>query len=514
MNLTKNSFINSIFVLVSQISGFLRDIFLAAFLGSGNISNMFLIALRLPFSFQQSLSGETFHSAFIPSLSAIKGEDRIYRRYQLAKNIFWITLFILIPLIVIAVIFMPEILKIIAPGMVDQPKFDLLVSCSRICFPYLSFIMLSSVFVGLLNYKNKFAVTASLPIILNLSIVLYIIFSNDLSDNRIISLGYTLLIGGFLQIMLLVYHTDKGFWQTPASLKNGICEVKNFFHILGPTFFSQTFIQVNVLVGILFASFFEGAISYIYFADRVYMLPLALTGISIATVLIPDLSRFINKNDISDALSVQNKAYKLTLALCLPASVILILLSQDIVKLIYERGEFLEQSSIYTAQVLQLLSIGLPAACITKILTPYFFAKQDPYTPFKVTSISIFTNIFMTIVLFRILGFYAIPVSITLTSFLTMFVYLLIHKQKNFFVFTKKVRIHTFKYFTLSFILGLEILGFKEITQSFDISETYRFFTILFLMFLTFILFLKIFDEELIEDLKSLVDKKDEPNIN
>ena len=124
------------------------------------------------------------------------------------------------------------------------------------------------------------------------------------------------------------------------------------------------------------------------------MLPLALTGISIATVLIPDLSRFINKNGISDALNLQNKAYKLTLALCLPASVILIFLSQDIVKLIYQRGEFLEESSIYTAQVLQLLSLGLPAACVTKILTPYFFAKQDPYTPFKVTAISVFTNIF------------------------------------------------------------------------------------------------------------------------
>ncbi len=514
MDLTKNSFINSIFVLVSQISGFLRDIFLAAFLGSGNISNMFLIALRLPFSFQQSLSGETFHSAFIPSLSAIKGEDIVYRRYQLAKNIFWITLLTLIPLIIIAVIFMPEILKIVAPGMVDQPKFDLLVLCSRICFPYLSFIMLSSVFVGLLNYRNKFAVTASLPIILNLSIVLYIIFSNDLSDNRIISLGFTLLIGGFLQIMLLLLLTEKEFWRTPASIKNGMNEVKNFFYILGPTFFSQTFIQINVLVGIIFASFFEGAISYIYFADRVYMLPLALTGISIATVLIPDLSRFINTNDISDALNLQNKAYKLTLALCLPASVILIFLSQDIVKLIYQRGEFLEESSIYTAQVLQLLSLGLPAACVTKILAPYFFAKQDPYTPFKVTSISVFTNIFMMIILFRSLGFYAIPISISLTSFLTMFVYLLIHKKNNFFVFTKKVRIDTFKYFALSIILGLEILGFKEFTQSFYVNESCGLFSIFFLMFLTFLIFLKLFDQELIDDLKSLLTKADQQDPN
>ena len=151
----------------------------------------------------------------------------------------------------------------------------------------------------------------------------------------------------------------------------------------------------------------------------------------------------------------------------------------------------MEESSIYTAQVLQLLSLGLPAACVTKILTPYFFAKQDPYTPFKVTAISVFTNIFLMIILFRSLGFYSIPISISLTSFLTMFVYLLIHKKNNFFVFTKKVRIDTFKYLTLSTILGIEILGFKEFTQSFYVNESCRLFSIFSLIFLTFFNFLE-----------------------
>ena len=205
MDLTKNSFINSTFVFLSQISGFVRDIFIAAFLGSGTISNIFIVALRLPFSFQQSLSGETFQSAFIPTLGSIEGKDSVYKRHQFAKNILWISFLILIPLILFVEIYMPHILKIIAPGFSGHQKFSLMVLCSRIAFPYLIFIMLSSVFSGLLNYRNKFSLTASLPIILNFSVISYIFFSDNIEESKVVYLCWTLLVGGSLQMLFLIF---------------------------------------------------------------------------------------------------------------------------------------------------------------------------------------------------------------------------------------------------------------------------------------------------------------------
>ena len=510
MDLTKNSFINSTFTLASQISGFVRDIFLAAFLGAGTISNIFVIALRLPFSFQQSLSGETFRAAFIPALSAIEGKEAVYKRYQLAKNILWISFLFLMPLILIAEIYMPLILKFIAPGMADNPKFDLLLLCSRISFPYLSFIVLSSVFVGLLNFRNKFSLTASLPIVLNLCIVLYVIFSKNLSEDKVIYLCWTLLVGGVIQLSLLLLVTDREFWHSSINIRSGLSDIKRFLKLIAPTFFSQTFIQINALVGIVFASFVEGAVSYIYFADRVYMFPLTLIGISIATVLLPDLSRNIYINDNKSALKIQNKAYKLAIALSFPAALILIMLSHEIIQFIYERGEFSSESTFNTAIVLQLSSLGLPAMCIAKILSPYYFAKELPKTPFKITSYSVIINIALTLILFQFIGYLSIPLSISITAFLTLIMYIREHRREGFFKFSPEIIIHTMKYAGLCIVLSSEIMLIKKIVTFYNLQGLSILMISLIFCFITFFFFLKLFDKELIQDLKSLLNK--DPN--
>lgn len=505
MDLTKNSFINSTFILFSQISGFIRDIFIAAFLGSGVLSNIFVIALRLPFSFQQSLSGETFHSAFIPTLSAIEGKDAIYSKHQFAKNILCISFLALIPFILITEIFMPNILRVIAPGLVDSPKFDLLILCSRISFPYLIFIVMSSTFVGLLNYRNKYSVTAFLPVILNLCVIFYIIFSPHSEESKVIYLSLTLLIGGMLQFFFLLVTTDRNFWNSSINLKNGLNNLKKFFKIVTPTFFSQTFIQINVIVGIIFASFYEGAVSYIYFADRVYMFPLTLIGVSIATVLIPDLSRNIFISDFDSALRIQDKAYKLAISAILPATIILFMLSHEIIHVIYERGEFNSDSTKNTALVLQLFLIGLPAMCITKILSPYYFAKNDPKTPFKITSLSVLINIILTFILFQYIGYLSIPLSISITAFFTLIMFVRGHKKAGFFSFSREIIKHTLKYAVLCIGLSIEILVLGEITSLFNFNQLNALITALLFCFISLIIFIKLFDKEVMEDLRSFL---------
>ena len=508
MNLTKNSLINSIFVLLSQISGFIRDVFIAAFLGSGIISNIFIIALRLPFSFQQSVSGETFNSAFIPTLSKIKGTNEHNKRHQFARNVLLIAFLFLVPFIIIAEINMSHILLLVAPGLIDSPEFDLLLVCSRITFPYISFIILSSIFAGLLNYKNKFSVTASLPIIVNLVIIFFIVISEDLSNNKVIALCWALLIGGLFQIALLMVSTEREFWKTSIDLKNNLAHLKKFFRLISPTFFSSTFLQINVLVGIIFASFYEGAVSYIYFADRVYMFPLTLTGISIATVLIPSLSSKIKINDLEGALSFQNKAYKLSIAAIFPATIILLMLSGEIIEFIYERGEFSPESTLNTAMVLKLFSLGLPAMCLSKILTPYFFAKENPTIPFRITTISVIINLCLTGILFQFIGFFSIPLSISITAFLTLYMYCLRHKKESFFLFSPEIIKHTLKYIIFCFILFIEIIGMKSLLYSYSFNSSSTLLLILVVCLLTYISFIKIYDKDLIEDIKGLMQNK------
>ncbi|URQ66881.1 murein biosynthesis integral membrane protein MurJ [SAR86 cluster bacterium] len=507
MDLAKNSFINSLFIFFSQISGFIRDIFIAAFLGSGLLSNIFIVALRLPFSFQQSLSGETFHSAFIPTLSSIDGENSIRKRHEFAKKILWISFLLLIPLILLTEIYMSYILRLVAPGFVDHPKFSLMVLCSRIAFPYLTFIVMSSVFSGLLNYRNKFSLTASLPIILNLTVISYITFSANFGESKVIYLCWTLLIGGVLQILFLLFSTDKDFWLSSINLKDGFLDVKKFFRLIAPTFFSQTFIQINVLVGIIFASFYEGAISYIYFADRVYMLPLTLTGISIATVLIPVLSRSIFLNDISSALNIQNKAYKLAIATIFPSSIILFMMSHEIIQFIYERGEFNSESTRSTASVLQLFSLGLPALCITKILSPYYFAKNDPQTPFKITTFSVIINIILTLILFQFIGYLSIPLSISLTAYITLAMYIYSHKKEDFFLFSNEIINYTIKFSFLCIGLSIQIWIIKELIQLLHFNNSIHLFISLISCLASTIIFMRLFDNELIKDMKSFMTK-------
>jgi putative peptidoglycan lipid II flippase len=258
------------------------------------------------------------------------------------------------------------------------------------------------------------------------------------------------------------------------------------------------------LVGIIFASFYEGAVSYIYFASRVFEFPLALTGISIATVLIPSLSSKIKLNDMVSALSFQNKAYKLSVAAIFPATIILVILSSEIIQFIFERGEFSSESTLNTAMVLKLFSLGLPAMCLSKILTPYFFAKENPTVPFRITTISVLINLLLTAILFQFIGFFSIPLSISITAFLTLYMYCLRHKKESFFLFSPEIIKHTLKYIMFSFILSIEIVGMKSLLYSYSLNSSYSLLVILTVCLLTYVAFIKIYDKDLIEDIKGL----------
>jgi len=213
MSIAKPSAIYSLSSMLSKISGFVRDLFLASFLGANVLADMFFIALRLPMLFKSILTEETFNSAYIPIYSRLSASGELDRKYQFAKRILFYLIYFFVPVIMIVEVFMPNIVAILAPGITEETDVNTLITIARIMFPYLIVIIISSVFMGSLNSDHKFALTAGLPIILNAMLICGIVFHPYLGGNKIIMLSWAVIFGGALQLGFLFYSTDSRFWH-------------------------------------------------------------------------------------------------------------------------------------------------------------------------------------------------------------------------------------------------------------------------------------------------------------
>ncbi len=291
MNLLSSASIFSFFTLISRILGYIRDILIAIFLGASIFADAFFVAFRLPNTFRRLFAEGTFNAAFIPSYTEANLESKKKGKY-FADDVFNLLLLALIFIVTIAEIFTPYLVYIIAPGFVEnEVKYGLAIEFTRITFPFLLFISLSSFFSGILNSNNKFAAAAAAPIILNLVLILSILISYFKNYNVANLLSYGVTLAGIIQLFFLIYVTSK-FYQPKIQFKFKITKkVKFFFKKLIPSVLSSGVTQINILVGTIIASFQSGAVSYLYYADRVYQINLAIAGIAVGTVSLPILSK-------------------------------------------------------------------------------------------------------------------------------------------------------------------------------------------------------------------------------
>jgi putative peptidoglycan lipid II flippase len=498
MTFGKSALIHSFSTLTSKITGIVRDIFLAGFIGTGALSDIFFIALKLPLSFKRSISDETFNSAYIPLFGKFEDLSDKKKQYQFARKILILTSLIIIPIVIVAEIFMPNVIKTFAPGITDENDFVVLVKISRIIFPYLFIIVISSVFVGTLNAKYKFALGAGLPIILNFAIILSILFSTISGVTNIVFLSWSVIIGGLIQSMFLFLSVDKTFWKVFFSLKRNYFSAKEFFKLIWPTFLSSTFLQLNmVLAFVILASYETGTVSYLYYAERIYLLPLSLIAIAISTVLIPNLSRALRASNKALALNTQSQATRYCILTVLPITFCLIVLSTEIVQVLFQRGEFTYESSLKTSLALKLFLIGLPFATLSKILTPYFFAIEKPKIPLKVSFYTVTINIILIVTLFQYLGYIAIPIGFSLSTFLNLILILIEHKKQNFFIIEAEIGKYIFKYVVLSIILAtiLLIINFFQVTSHILFLDL---FLKIFLVAIIWICSIYFFDKEIL----------------
>ena len=375
MNLLKSTGTFGFYTIISRLLGYLRDILIAIFLGTGMLADAFFVAFRIPNTFRRLFAEGTFNAAFVPSYSSeiTKGKKQ---SNKFANDIFNLLFLGLLFLTIIIEIFMPAFVSIIAPGFVgDLEKMEVAINLTRITFPFLFFICLASFFSAILNSHNKFAAAAAAPIILNIVLILVLIFSKSLGDQLVYYLSYGVSFAGFLQLIFLYKHVSK-YYSLKFSFELKVSnKVKFFFKKLLPSIFSSGVTQINILIGTIIASFQASAVSYLYYADRIYQINLAIAGIAIGVVILPQLSKHIQSRKKNKILLIQNKALELSLFLSLPATIALILGSEQIISALFGYGSFNENSVNNSGLALYYFALGLPCFCIDKSFFKFFLLQ-------------------------------------------------------------------------------------------------------------------------------------------
>jgi putative peptidoglycan lipid II flippase len=474
MNLLSSTSIFSFFTLISRILGYLRDILIAFFLGASIFADAFFVAFRLPNTFRRLFAEGTFNAAFIPSYTSARIENK-KKGKKFADDILGSLLLILILIVTVVEIFAPYLVYIIAPGFIENDiKFNLAVELTRITFPFLLFVSLSSFFSGILNSNNKFAAAAAAPIILNIILILSLIVSYKLNLNFVKQLSYGVTFAGILQLIFLFFITLK-FYKPTLTLKlKADSKVKFFFKKLLPSIFSSGVTQINILIGTIIASFETGAVSYLYYADRIYQINLAIAGIAVGTVSLPVLSKAFKESNIKKLSSIQSKSLELSLLLSIPAGFGLILASEEIVDALFGYGSFSQEDVKLTADALKYFGYGVPAFALVKILSNFFFARNNTKIPFYISTAMVIINISISVSLFSSFGFIIIPIATSISTWIGVLFYLYFLNQKKSLLLNVQLIPNFIKILIstiiMSFILVLMINNFADY-----LNYTYKF---------------------------------------
>ena len=473
MNLVKSTGTFGFYTIISRILGYFRDVLIAVFLGTGFLADVFFVAFRIPNTFRRLFAEGTFNAAFIPSYTSelVKGKSQ---SNKFANEIFNLLFCILLFLVLIAEIFMPTLVSLIAPGFVgDEKKIELATNLTRITFPFLLFVSLSSFFGAILNSYNKFAAASAAPIILNLILIVILLFSRYLGDNITFYLSYGVSLAGFLQ-MIFLYKFVQKFYLLKFDFKLRINKkAKFFFKKLLPSIFSSGVTQINILVGTIIASFQASAVSYLYYADRIYQINLALAGIAIGVVILPQLSKYVYLKQQDKIIKFQNKALELSMFLSLPASVALFIGSEEIISALFGYGSFNEESVINSAKALYFFGLGLPAFALIKVFSTFFFANNDTKTPFYISLVSVIVNILISVYYFKDIGFIIIPIATSISSWLNSIILFVYLKNKKLFKFNSVFLIKFIKMIIASVMMGL---FFDYLTLFFENKLAYDYY--------------------------------------
>ena len=434
IRLMSGFFTVGLWTLLSRLLGFVRDIMIAAYLGTGPVAEAFLIAFSLPNLFRRFFAEGAFNMAFVPMFSKkLEAQEDAHR---FAQDAFVGLAFVLTLFTVVGIIFMPVLVTLMASGFRGDERFDLAVEYGRIAFPYILFISLAALLSGLLNATGRFMAAAAAPVLLNVifiaAILITTVIGRPASDalglgvDRMLglqvgdSLALSVPLGGLVQMGLVWWAAARAGYPLRLRRPQLTPELKRLAIIAAPAALAGGVVQINLLVGRQVASFFDGAVAWLNYADRLYQLPLGVVGIAIGVVLLPDLSRRLRAGDDTGGRDAFNRASEVSLALTIPAAVALLAIPMPLVSVLYERGQFTSDDTAATALAVAIYGLGLPAFVLQKTLQPLFFAREDTKRPFYYALVALALNAALAIGLSPFIGFAAAAVGTTLTGWATV----------------------------------------------------------------------------------------------
>ncbi len=457
---------------ISRILGFLRDLLIARVIGAGMVSDCFFVAFKLPNLFRRLFGEGAMNSAFIPVVSGISQNNIRNNADIFFSKIFSMLLIFLLSIVLLAEIFMPLMINVLAPGFSSNPeKFSLSISLSRLSFPFVLFVCLTSLMGAYLNTLGKFASMAITPIILNITLIFVLLFFFRTEDQILVSnyLSFSVSLAGILQVIWMYYSLRKNgsylFLNfSPKKLFIRTKENSKFFKLLLPAIIGNGAYQLNLLIDMILASILpDGSISYLYYADRINQLPLGVLGIAISTALLPLLSKQVKNNEKLKANNSISRSIKFGILFSIPSFVGLLILSNEIVSLLFYRGAFQLNDVELTGLALSALACGLPAFIMIKVLVVPFFANEDTKTPIKISLICMLINLILNIILIRDYQHVGLAISTSISAWVNVILLGYILKKKLKYKFDSSIFIVFLKVGIASLIMAFAVLKVLEL---------------------------------------------------
>ncbi|MEM9010092.1 MAG: murein biosynthesis integral membrane protein MurJ [Pseudomonadota bacterium] len=395
--------------LASRILGFARDILIAATLGAGPVAEAFVVAFALPNMFRRFFAEGAFNMAFVPMYAKRleTGEDP----HGFAAEALAALASVLLVLTLIAQLAMPWLVLAMAGGFAGDERWPLATMLGRIVFPYILLISLAALFSGLLNATGRFWAAAAAPVLLNVILIAAMGVAVSLGWDLGLALGWGVVLAGIAQLAL-VWTAARAAGIAPALRRPRLTPAMRRLAIVAlPAALAGGVVQINLLVGRQVASFFDGAVVWLSFADRLYQLPLGVVGIAIGVVLLPDLARRLGAGDGAGGRAAFNRAMEFAMALSLPAAAALMVIALPLTSVLFERFAFTAADSAATALAVAVYGAGLPAFVAQKVISPVFFAREDTVRPFRYALVGMAVNAGLAIGLAPVLGYIAAAIA-------------------------------------------------------------------------------------------------------
>lgn len=412
---------------ISRIFGFVRDMLIARVLGAGKLSDIFLAAFKLPNLFRDLLGEGALSAIFIPMYTDSKKDENF------AKNVFSWLMVGLLGIIILFEIFMPLVVWVLAPGFEEVAgKMEMTVLIARIMFVYVIFICGSAFLSAILNAFSKFLLAAFMPVMLNIMLIgallIAMIFG---SENVLFLMAGTVVLSGVLQFLILWSRIRKNHFGLRLVVPRWTPKIKSLFKRMGVSIVGTGFYQITMIVGTLVASFQSGAVSWLYYSDRIVQLPFAMIGLAVGTVLMSSISNALAEKNMRSVYIQQNSSMRRSMMLILPCVVGLVVLAHPIIKTLFEYGAWTPESTVAVSRAIMIQALVLPAMLVSQIYSKTLYASQDVKTPVKTSMISLAAAAVLYLGLFPLFGYLAVPIGIVISGYLKNFLLARACKKHN-----------------------------------------------------------------------------------